>query len=211
MTHPYSVSLTDMPFAFLNGPLAFMSRVHIPHSAYFKFHRRGDISLTSCWQAFQLSNRIIGSIMTQSHIYTVSYRWYKLSASGFDDQTVLKEPEQKKAFCPKVQIIWLIDPEKIGGTKFFLSRPLPWSKCQGENQSPDTSLLASPQKGLINASQGCWGLFWGQQQYHHYQDVGAADWKYFARNKKCLSLEMLTLFENTGRSRFPDKTLIHWY
>ena len=43
----------------------------------------------------------------------------------FDDQTVLKEPEQKKAFCPKVQIIWLIDPEKIGGTKFFLSRPLP--------------------------------------------------------------------------------------
>ena len=37
----------------------------------------------------------------------------------FDDQTVLKEPEQKKAFCPKVQIIWLIDPEKIGGTKFF--------------------------------------------------------------------------------------------
>ena len=57
MTHPYSVSLTDTPLAFLNGPLAFMSReVHIPHSAYFKFHRRGDISLTTWWQAFQLSN-----------------------------------------------------------------------------------------------------------------------------------------------------------
>ena len=54
--------------------------------------------------------------MTQLHRYTVSYR---LSASEFDDQTVLKEPEQKKALCPKVQIIWLIDPEKIGGTEFF--------------------------------------------------------------------------------------------
>ena len=87
----------------------------------------------------------------------------------------------------------------------FWSLPLPWSKCQGENQSPDTSLLAGPQKGLINASQGCWGLFWGQKQYHHYQDVGAVDWKYFAGNKKCQSVEMLTLFG----SRFPDKTLIH--
>ena len=32
---------------------------------------------------------------------------------------MFKEPERKETFYRKVQIIWLIDPEKIGGKKFF--------------------------------------------------------------------------------------------
>ena len=36
---------------------------------------------------------------------------------------MFREPERKETFYPKVQIIWLIDPEKIGGKKFFDLRP----------------------------------------------------------------------------------------
>ena len=39
--------------------------------------------------------------------------------SGLQVQTMFKDPQRRETFCPKVEIIWLIDLEKIGGKKFF--------------------------------------------------------------------------------------------
>ena len=53
-----------------------------------------------------------------------------------DRMTMIKEPERKETFYPKVQIIWLIDPEKIGGKKFFDLSPAAMKKVSGRESKP---------------------------------------------------------------------------